>query len=177
MNQLRALLKWLLSYRKKTWELRDYPIRIRKQDVARGPSSGRLKTVPWNAQIINWWQLDGCGDTRERAPADLRSHLARCREANGSLPRPGTRVPIQFAPANIINHHVELARDFMARVFNLNYDECFISDESSLWDLHTDETNDDYYRKIMLIYGVDVSTVEGAKLALIFERIANQRRS
>jgi hypothetical protein len=63
------------------------------------------------------------------------------------------------------------------RILDLNLDECFISDESSLWDFHNDETNEAYYRKIVLLYNVDVAQVEGAKLGQILETISNARQA
>jgi hypothetical protein len=33
---------------------------------------GRLKPVIWSAQIINWWQMPGHGDTEADAIANLK---------------------------------------------------------------------------------------------------------
>ena len=109
--------------------------------------------------------------------ADLRTHFERYRDSHDVLPRPGTGMPIEFASAAVVDAHHEIARDFLTRILDLSYDNCFISDESSLWDFHGEETNEDLNRKILLLYGVDVSDVEGAKLAGIFERIADHRRA
>jgi hypothetical protein len=49
----------------------------------------RLRLIPWSAQIINWWQMDGLGDTKEAAFADLKAKLQTVKEEKGSLPRPG----------------------------------------------------------------------------------------
>ena len=48
----------------------------------------------------------------------------------------------------------------------------WISDESRLWDFHSEETNDALYAKIEEVYGVNVSDIESAKLSEILERIA-----
>ncbi|MGA9586626.1 MAG: hypothetical protein WBQ95_14935 [Terracidiphilus sp.] len=48
----------------------------------------------------------------------------------------------------------------------------WISDESSLWDFHIDETNERMWAKILEVYGVDVSDIESARLSEIFNRIA-----
>ena len=82
------------------------------------------------------------------------------------------RRAIEFAAADSVDLHGELARDFLSRILSLNLDACFISDESSLWDFNDEETNERYYKKIILLYGVDVSDVQGEKLSQIFERIA-----
>ena len=77
----------------------------------------------------------------------------------------------EYARDRVEAHH-RLAADFVKRVFGLDIADCFISDESSLWDFHADEDNTLLYNKIMLIYGVDVADIEGARLADIFDRLA-----
>jgi hypothetical protein len=49
-----------------------------------------------------------------------------------------------------------------------------VTDESSLWDFHSEETNEEYHRKIMEVYGTDVSDIESGNLVRIFERIRAQ---
>lgn len=175
MQKIRAIFSWLLSFRKTNWTIDDYPIRLRKQVVEPYEQHGRLKPVVWSAQIINWWQMAGHGETEDAAFANLRENFERFREAHERLPRPGTGAPLEFSSANLIEQHEEIARDFLIRILNLNYDECFISDESSLWDFHCEDTNEEYYRKIVQTYDIDVSDVPGAKLGLIFERIATKQ--
>lgn len=53
----------------------------------------------------------------------------------------------------------------------MNFYDCFISDESSLWDFHTEETNEHLFEKILEIYEVDVSDIENGNLVEIFKRI------
>ena len=71
--------------------------------------------------------------------------------------------------------HPELAEDFVRRVLGLDW--AWISDESSLWDFHTSETNELLCTKIMQVYGVDVSDIESGKLSEILDRIAATRAS
>jgi len=172
MDQLRALWKRLLSYRKKTWTLEDYPIRLYQPARVVGALGKRMRLIPWVAQVISWGLMSGQGNTREEALEDLRRHLEAWRANGGHLPRPGTGAPVEFAASNSVSKYEDIARDFLERILGLNYDECFISDESSLWDFHVGQRNDEYYRKIAIIYGIDVSDVEGATLWKIFERIA-----
>lgn len=56
-------------------------------------------------------------------------------------------------------------------MLGVDYDQCFVSDESSLWDFHEQDSNDELYRRIVLLYAVDVSDIEEAKLWRIFERL------
>jgi len=172
MQALKAFLKRILSYRKRAWNIHDYPIRISEQK-AQGDSGqeGRMNLVRWSAQIINWWQMSGHGDTRDEAMSKLEESFRQFQATHDK--RPGTGAPIEFASANLIQKHEDLAREFLQRILGLNLDECFISDESSLWDFHNEETNEAYYRKIILLYNVDVSGVEGAKLGQILETISN----
>jgi hypothetical protein len=173
MLRLLALWKRMLSYRKNTWTLEDYPIVVRQQRIELPPND-RMRPIAWSAQILEWVML-GHGDTREEARADLRRHFDEYREAHESLPRPGTKVPISFASSEIVERYDDLARDFLPKVLGFERDDCFISDESSLWDFHGEKTNDDCFRKIAILYGIDVSDVEGAKLSEIFRRIAQHR--
>ena len=54
------ILKYLLSFRKSSWDLEDYPLRFRCQgNVER---LGCWKPVPWTAQIVNWWLWDFYSD-------------------------------------------------------------------------------------------------------------------
>jgi hypothetical protein len=58
----------------------------------------------------------------------------------------------------------------------LGLDWAWISDESSLWDFHHDETNDALISKIDEVYGVDVSDIQSARLTEILERIATRQK-
>jgi hypothetical protein len=175
-NQLHAAWKWTLSFCKREWNLKDYPIEVRTRDPDPAPRPSRLKTHRFVASIVNWW-LSGTGDTREQALEDLRRSFEwtkESREKSGErLPRPGAKVPLRFASQERVNTHQELSDDFVHRVLGLPW--AFISDESSLWDFHEDETNERLLTKIDEVYGVDVSDIESARLHEIFERIAKSR--
>jgi hypothetical protein len=177
VDQPRAWVKRLLSYRKTTWTIGDYPVRLRRQDVESMGPPGRFKPIVWTAQVINWWQLAGHGDTKDEALANLRINFENFRNSHDVLPRPGTGAPLEFAPSHLVDQHEVLARDFLGRVLDLNYDECFISDQSSLWDFHERDSNDALFRKISDLYGVDVSDVDGAKLGDILAKIAAHQRA
>jgi hypothetical protein len=124
------------------------------------------------------WGLAGGGNTETEALQCLEKNLATAkmeRASSGiSLPRPGKRVPIQFASQERVSAHPELAEDFAHRVLGLDW--AWISDESSLWDFHHDETNDALISKIDEVYGVDVSDIQSARLTEILERIATRQK-
>jgi hypothetical protein len=179
-NQLRALWKYCLSFRKRDWQLSDYPVifRTQKPDPASAYDSPRFKLHRYIASIVNW-HLSGGGDSREEALQKLSDTFAAAkakkREKGKLLPRPGTRVPIEFVTQERVNAHTELSDDFIHRV--LEMESAWISDESILWDFHTGETNDLYCARIKKIYGVDVSDIKSARLCEIFDRIVAARKS
>ncbi len=171
---LRAGVKYLLSLRKNEWDLSDYPIRFHYFNTSDDESYGRLKPVPWSAQIINWWQMDGLGDTKEAAFADLKAKFQARKEEGGSFPRPGTGLPLEFASTERVSLHEDIAQDFFKRILDMNYAECWISDQSSLGDFHDEESNGHLHRKVWESYRVDISDIEDGNLVKIFERIENR---
>jgi len=169
---LKAGAKYLLSFTKTDWQLTDYPIRFRHFDV--GDTGGRLKQFPWFAQIINWWQMGGFGDTKQEAYVDLQNKFGEIKSNGKTLPRPGTGLPIEFASTDRIRSFDDIADDFFRRVLDMNYRECFISDESTLWDFHTEESNEHLHKRIWDAYRVDISDIENGNLVKIFERLENR---
>ena len=177
MDQIKAAVKYSLSFLKTKWNLSDYPIRYRYQPGDTTSQMGRLEPIPWTAQVINWWVMAGYGQTKEEAFEDLQRNFEAKRDEVSSLPRPGSKVPIEFAATEQIESYERIAREFLSSILDMDYDDCFISDESSLWDFHGEETNDSYYVRIKEIFGVDVSDIEGANLGEIFHRIHEHRSS
>jgi hypothetical protein len=179
-NQLRAFWKFCLSFQKHDWELDDYPVvfRTQKTNPASVYHSSRFKLHHYLASIVNW-HLTGSGDSREEALQKLcdtfAAAKAKKKEKGKRLPRPGTRAPIEFAAQKRVNTYAELSEDFIHRVLEL--ESAWISDESSLWDFHTDETNAALCARIKEIYGVDVSDIKSGLLCEIFDRIDVARKS
>jgi hypothetical protein len=177
-NQMRACYKFCLSFRKRDWELGDYPISMRTQDTGPAPEGSRFKLPSHVASIVNW-SLSGVGETRDEALQNLQKTFAdvklQRKQASLALPRPGTTVPVEFASRKHVSQHPELAEDFIRRI--LGYEWAWISDESSLWDFSGEETNDSYYAKISEVYGADVSDIQSAKLWEILDRIAAHQRA
>lgn len=177
-NHMLAACKWLLSFRKPEWTLSDYPIRITVQESDPALSAPRFIQHLYRAYIVNW-AVTGSGDTPEQAMTDLEQNfenIRQHREQKGRPAiRPGVNGPIEFAPQEKVAANEALSEDFIQRVLGLEW--AWISDESSLWDFHTGQTNDLLYAKIREVYGVDVSDIESAMLWAIFERIENARAS
>ncbi len=170
---LKAGAKYLLSFTKTDWQLTDYPIRFRHTNV--GKTMGRLKQFPWSVQIINWWQVGGFGDSKQEAYADLRKKFGDIKSNGKTLPRPGTGLPIEFASTERIRCFDDIADDFFPRVLDMNYGDCLITDESTLWDFHMEESNEDLHKTIWDAYRVDVSDIDDGNLVKILERIENRQ--
>jgi hypothetical protein len=175
-NQLRAAWKWVFSFLSHDWELEDYPISIRKQKPDSDESyddNPRFTLQPFVASITNW-NVNGFGGSKEEALSDLLSSFtsrkAKLKEDGKPLPRPGTKVPIQFASQERVNAHPDLAQDFIERV--LGFEWAFISDESSVWDFHSEATNEIILTKIRDVYGVNVEDIQSARICEILDRIA-----
>jgi len=173
-QRLKAGWYWCISFRKRDWDLSDYPVRLRRQETEPQPRSPRYKSHHYVAQVINWWAICGTGNTKEEAMRDLAANFANVRanrrDTGTPLPRPGKTEPIEFVSGERVYAHPELTDDFIRRVLDLSW--AFLSDESSLWDFHHEETNDAYFAKIKEVYGVEVSDIKSGKLCDIFERIA-----
>ena len=178
-NKIRAEWKWFLSLFKTDWEVTDYPIAIRENEIDPCHVGSRLKQHRYSAQIVNWWVVNGVGDTKAEALQELGKMFVNMKTERAKdrkqLPRPGAHVPIEFASRERVDAHGALAEDFICRVLNLDW--AWISDDSSLWDFHGSDDNQELIAKINEVYGVDVSDIESAKLWQILDRIASSRAS
>jgi predicted RNase H-like HicB family nuclease len=168
--QARALWMLFASVFKREWAIDDYPVRLRFQPVPEPSQASRLKPIPWTASVINWPAMSGQGNTKQEALAELRRRFEQYKAKEKKLPRPGIKVPIEFAVSRRVERYPELAKEFFHQI--LEVDWAWISDESSLWDFHGDETNDRFVEKIRRVYGIDVSDISSGNLADIFEQIA-----
>ena len=176
-RQNRARLAWAKSFFKFHWHFDDYPLDYIDQGECDRTLPERLQHKRWRADLINWYEMSGTGETREAALQDAKQKFLK-REASGEkFFRPGTgpcdsfpRAPKVIFPENQrIDNYPEPRDDFTSRVLQLEW--AWVTDESSLWDFHQNETNDEYYSRILEIYGVDISNIEGANLTLILEKI------
>ena len=172
-NKFLAAWKFCLSFLKQEWELPDYPVSIREQEIDSVCRGTRWKQYRYLAFIVNWG-LGGAGDTQAEALRELETAFETAKRNRPRMPRPGTRVPVQFATQETISIHSELANDFILRILEVEW--AWISDESTLWDFHGDETNDVLHAKIKEVYDVDVSDIKSGNLSEILERIETARK-
>jgi len=170
-EQIIAFWKRLLSYFKKTWEINDYPLRFKKQTGPTGEYNvGELK--PWVVQIINWWTMTGLGDTKQDAFEHLCTNFKVYLE-HDNAPRPGTKVPLSYADTSQIDDLEEIAFDFFKKVLDLNYYECFISDESSLLDFNID--NGETINKINSIYNLGLTEIGDGNIVRLLKMIKDKK--
>jgi len=105
-QRLLSLQKYVASFFKREWQLEDYPVRTRRQDVEAYTGPERWKPVPWVADICRW-HISGSGPTEESAIENLRNNLSQAVEVRLReglpIPRPGTTVPIGFASQDRID--------------------------------------------------------------------------
>jgi hypothetical protein len=174
MDQVRAAGAFVSSFFKDTWSLRDYPVRIRHRP---GGQIGRLKPFEWTAHVINWWHMRGDGHSRDEALAALQERFSRFQSAN-PLPRPGrgAALKVEMAASGVVEANADLVDDILERVLGCVPSDCLVTDESSLWDFHSGESNQEYFGKIAILYGVDVSDINPPTLAAIAARIHRDRR-
>jgi hypothetical protein len=171
----RMAWKRALSYRKRQWEFEDYPIVVRRQSFDSLPDDAEHESRYW-ARVLGWL-IDETAPTEPEALAKLRDRYEirkQLRVEEGKpIPRPGTKVPIQFASRKLVDGHKGLAEDFIRRVLQLEW--AFISDESSLWDFTVDKSIKGFQDRISLIYGATVHDIESGNIAEILARIASHR--
>ncbi len=115
----RMAWKRALSYRKQLWEFEDYPIVVRRQIFDDVPDYAEHESRYW-ARVLGWL-IDETAPNKSEALAKLRDRYQVRKqlriEKGESIPRPGTKVPVQFASQERINARRELADDFIHRVF------------------------------------------------------------
>jgi hypothetical protein len=162
-ERLLIAFKYLASFRKRDWQLEDYPVRLRRQDMS--PETPAVQ--PWVAQVLNWW-LVGTGATPEAALNDLRDRIEAARNSR-DLPRPGSRPPIEFAPATHLGAHGDFAYEFVERVTGIR--PMFMSDQTSLHDFASGDEMTEVLRKISLLYNVDAAEHVDAPLWELLDRV------
>jgi hypothetical protein len=171
---LKTILKRISSYRISNWCINHYPIEFRKQKVI-DISNTNLKMYPWNARIINWYWMNGHGNSKEEAYRDLKDNFERYKIENNVLPRPGTKVEIIFADISRIKNLELEANQFFNQIFDMDYNKIFISDFSSLYDFcWTDEAISTAKTKIKNYYEIDIDDIEKLTVVDILEKIKSK---
>jgi hypothetical protein len=170
---MKTLIKRLTSYFKSNWELKDYPIRYREQKVENFRNSKDYKK--WTVQIINWWVMSGLGNTKNEAYTDLKNNFTNYKKEK-SLPRPGVKVPIEFASFDKVEKYYAIATEFFDKILQIDFNHCFVSNVSSLKEF-TFESLDDFDKKINDYYEINIKNSEEYLLIDLFELIDNKQKA
>lgn len=172
-----VIFKWALSFLKNDWGIADYPVRVREQQGLEAPRTG-LQVPRYVAQIENWWQVSGVGETRAQALSDLANSLAAAKERHRQLPRPGTGLPIEFASMDEIERYWGVVSRIVSEVLEYDPEGILITDDSSLWDFaFTEGAMESFRGKIIEVFNVDVSHIESGNIVEVARYIFEQQVS
>lgn len=169
MPSLSRLSKYLASFFKRSWNLEDYPLVLRQQE-----SLNEGQPVPPWVATIDGWHLTGLGETSDTAIQDLRSRFEAYRAEN-TLPRPGTKVPLQFAGASELDRHGEFAYEFIEH--HVGVRPFFMSDGTTLADFDGVTPMEDVHASIRDRYGVESEPFETEPLWMLLDSVKSARGS
>lgn len=168
---IKRIYKFLFSCFKSNWNLQDYPIEFRQQQLL-DLSESNLTMYPWEARIINWYWMNGDGKSKTEAYLKLKEKFDKHKSEGHILPRPGHKVQLTYASVERMEQYEDEAVHFFEELLEMDYYEMFVSDKTSLYDFcWTDEMLNEKYIKIQEIYGVKIEDIEGLKIVDILQRI------
>lgn len=173
LSLLRRGWKYASSFFAKNWSLSSYPVLLNesRQSWALPPNS-HLKPVKWTARVDGWPTMRAHGETRDEALANLAQAFQRRISSGKSLPRPGVHhLDIEFASTERLAVVEPFAPRFFAEIIGMGYNDCLVTDESSLWDFHVQADNEQFFVRIRDVYGVNVRDIESASIVAILERL------
>jgi hypothetical protein len=169
------IIAWLASFVRSEWKPESYPMVIRTQD-------GLPPEAKWCARVLNWPGPIGLGQTKSEAQAALQERLreiaVKRKQERKSMPRPGTRLPLEFASTTRVLSDLALLEDFITHVLGFTHsDPVFISDESSISDFGDDDRITDICKKIEEHYGISITESEPVFIADVLDRVRKQNKA
>ncbi|MGY5878762.1 MAG: hypothetical protein RTV31_00870 [Candidatus Thorarchaeota archaeon] len=78
---------------------------------------------------------------------------------------------IIFAPSERISCYEEIAKDFLPMICNQLWEDCWVSDLSSIWDFLCEDDREAIFERVQSEYGIDISDIEDGNLLDIFDRL------
>ncbi len=177
IENLKAFKSAVFSYLKaeNDWTIQDYPIRIRDQGE-KVPKASR-----YGAQIISWWAMTGIGASPEEAIKKLSENLENYKKNKGSIPRPGTKVPLEFASGakfdELTRTDEPLVDEFFKKIIGQDFRRCFISDQSSVYDFEELRSQHDaiYVKKINEAFGLSLRDDDKLLISDVIGKISEKR--
>lgn len=168
-QRLLIATRWLASYLHSQWLPHHYPISVRAQ-------TGVDPESAWFARVLNWPGPTGLGATEMEARAALVANLAEIQKTRKNIgqpmPRPGSRVPIEFASSSRVEARPELLDDFIVNVLGFSLgDPVFISDMSSLEDFGDSEEILRIRNRVQEHYGIATEEQGPNFIADILEKV------
>jgi hypothetical protein len=112
----------------------------------------------WEVELLEFFALKASGQTPEEALAELE-RLFTERQAyyaaiGKPMPIPGEMSEEMFSSTAKIDAQAALARDFFQKVLQLNYDEVFLHDATTLEEFAELPA---IRNRVFTVYGVDIS--------------------
>jgi len=159
---LQIAWKWSASFLRRNWRLEHYPVRVRRNETAESSQA-------WFAQILHWPGPVGIGPTPAAARLDLAAVLETIRRERAAMPRPGSRVPVEFASSDRLDTDPELYEHFREHV--LGFEWVLMTDGTALSDFGDEARVTALVARVKEVYGVDVSDISPPLVADIFDRI------
>jgi len=147
MKHIKAIYKYILSFRKKDWEFEDYPLETWEN------TNSEQADIKFVASLTNWALFVAHGESKKIAVENLKNKFTEFKANNPEIPRPGKNVPVQFAETTEIDKYELIAVDFFDKIIGMNYYSCFISDYSSLEEFDIDV--EEAIKKIKTYYNIE----------------------
>jgi hypothetical protein len=145
----------------------DYPLRWQREGENLHSTDRSHHRHSWVVEIPGWW-LSAAANSREEALSRLQSAIDACR-MSGLHPRPGTRVTQRCAPSTLLTGVEEIAREFCPPILAREWEHCFFTYSSSVWDYAHIESDFEIAQQVLATLGVDLAAIPDGNLLQIFQ--------
>ncbi|MGY5876013.1 MAG: hypothetical protein RTU30_09725 [Candidatus Thorarchaeota archaeon] len=151
-----------------------FTVTLRRQFTQRNPDSN---TVPFHetvrVELVGWREMFGIGNTKEEAYSNLEESFEEYSKTHEILPEPS-----DFIVATVYEDRSDwwkqvssLVRDFLPRILGHEFEDCFLTKFSDVYDFVKKEEWDEIPIRILSEYDVDVSDIEDGNLFRILDKI------
>jgi hypothetical protein len=131
----------------------------------------------WEASLEEFFALKASAPTEAEALLELRrlfaERVAYLEAVGKPLPVPGEAPEELFSSTARIDAQAAIARDFFKRVLQLDYDEVFVNDATTLEEFGVIEQ---IRKRVFSVYGVDIGLTAERPLWMVFSEIRQHSR-